>query len=210
MEINQEIILEKKIPIENITFDMSINSFRPLYYHFLDGFLNPDTGSSMEVIRSIIKHYDFIVKTSETIKIWFLQMNNDDFLFYNIQNKPNKPITYDFILEFITNPILDDKWIDFLQKLEYCIYHVANNKHATSILIQCKNNKCIISCFNSGMGIENHSHVTIDGVKYFKPSKDVILSDDIEKDKIGCIKKILIILLLPEYYKLIEIGRAHV
>ena len=197
-----EVIL-KKTSINNITFDMSINSFRPLYFHFLDGFLNPECGSSMENIISLIKNYELIEINEYTQKIFFLQIKNNSFIFYNINNIEHTPITYKNVIDYITN--INDKQINsFLQKLEYCIYHVGINKHATSILIQCKSNRCIISYFNSGMGIDRHSTINIGGDDYFKPYKSVILSDNIDKDKIDCIKKILILLLFPEYYKLLK------
>ena len=120
-------------------------------------------------------------------KYFFLKIKQNKLLFYNI----NKEI-YEFSYNDIKSNI--DK---ILGNLEYCLYNVGLDKHATTILFQYKNPELIISFFNSGAGI-NHNGKTI-GNGYYKPFKSF------STDKTDIFQKILTIILIPEYYNLVTI-----
>jgi len=185
----EENILLQKIDINDFTFDKTIKNLRPLYYHLIDGYLNPKCGSTLKVIRYIIKNFAFIESNEYTNKITFLQITNNEFKFFNINN--------DEIIFTIDEILRNEKIVEFLNNLKYCIYQVVNDEHATSLVIEKINDYYKISCFNSGMGIDIHDSIFKNGIKYYKPNK-------IFKSKgIFDIKKLLIILLLPEYYNII-------
>jgi hypothetical protein len=43
-----------------INFDISLEQIRPLYFHFLDGYLNPKFGSNLKVVKNLIINLIFI------------------------------------------------------------------------------------------------------------------------------------------------------
>jgi hypothetical protein len=54
--------LNGKFNIDELTFDKSLESLRPCYYHLLDGYLNPKAGSTLEIIINILNNLDLIGK----------------------------------------------------------------------------------------------------------------------------------------------------
>ncbi len=39
-------------------FNDSLNELKPMYYHFLDGYLNPDYGCSLGIIKTLFINND--------------------------------------------------------------------------------------------------------------------------------------------------------
>ena len=188
-----------------ITFDQTINSLRPIYYHLLDGYLNPYCGSSISIVRNII--VDFKLWSHKLANnITFLEISDNYIILYNILNK--KEIYRIDIDQLIERTNKKNRIDDILKHLEYCIYHVVNDNHATSIVIECKKildkTICKVSCFNSGAGVDLHESIIKNKIKYYKPNKTFILSDNFLNGAYDNLKKLLIILLLPSYYKIVK------
>ena len=55
------------------TFDTSLKELTPLYFHFLDGYLNPKFGSKLNVVYNLIINYNLIEINDETKKIFFFK-----------------------------------------------------------------------------------------------------------------------------------------
>jgi hypothetical protein len=183
----------QKLELDQITFDISLIDFAPLYFHFLDGHLNSKFGSKIKIINNLIINYDFIDINEETDKIVFLKIKENSLSFSNFRND-NINFSFDEIIQNINDEIYINK---IFGKLNYCLYNVGLDKHATTILFEIKDVTLIISFFNSGDGIQHNG--THSG-SYYKPFKSFIIDTT---NKLECFKKIITIILIPVYYKLI-------
>jgi hypothetical protein len=140
----------QKLKLDQITFDISLIDFAPLYFHFLDGHLNSKFGSKIKIINNLIINYDFIDINEETDKIVFLKIKENCLSFSNFRND-NINFSFDEIIQNINDETYIDK---IFGKLNYCLYNVGLDKHATTILFEIKDVTLIISFFNSGDGIQ--------------------------------------------------------
>jgi len=181
--------------LNQITFDISLIDFAPLYFHFLDGHLNSKFGSKIKIINNLIINYNFIDINDETDKIVFLKIKENSLSFSNFRNE-NINFSFDEIIKNINDETYIDKIFD---RLNYCLYNVGLDKHATTILFELKDDSIIISFFNSGEGILYNGSPS---GSYFKPFKSFII--DIS-NKLECFKKIISIILIPVYYKLVTL-----
>lgn len=115
-----------------INFKKSIYHYNPIYYHFLDGYINPNKGSNLNNFISEF-HNDLI-------------LNNSDIKLYDSIN--NNIINSETIQENIEN-----------NKNIYQIIKVNNDLYATSLLLFIKNDKYYILCYNSGKGIMKNKEI---------------------------------------------------
>jgi len=136
----------------SINFDETLEKLKPIYYHLLDGFLNPNIG---DYIKNTI---NFVTKklnsdnSFNSFDINFITIKPNypdllvDFTFTNI----NKSIVPLVLSKFNLNEINEGlNNIDFgteiketneekqdllLKKFKYSIYQITHNEHSTSML----------------------------------------------------------------------------
>ena len=188
--------------IENIKniFENSINFDKAIYYHFLDSFINRESGDTTLNVNNFLLKNNIVSDDIYTIII-----NNDNIIYNNMKNGIDKgeiKIDFDNIesLNIIKN-------IELYKKIfNYAYVCVSQDNHATSILIFEKDNKIYLLLFNSGLGIEIHDSILINDVEYFLPYIGFIISENIEIDTeyekaIKTIFSILSIIILYERIK---------
>jgi hypothetical protein len=169
-------------------FTNSLDKYKGLYYHFLDGYLNPDSGSFLLDYKNMLKenklfHFDYTLiylSYDDIFDIHFLLDNNSE--------------------QFI----LDDVYIilDFEKIFKYCIFQTVFNNHAISLLFRIEGNQLIVGCVNSGQGIEKFPELYYNkSNEYCLPFINYILLNNIDnlEDK----KIIYSILCIPILFSLI-------
>ena len=156
--------------MSDINFTDSLKYLRPLYYHFLDEFINNETGSSIACVQYMFIKYRNLFNSN--IKI--LLFDNSNYYQYSSDIR-----LYKFL-----GPYLDINKESFNNIFKYCIFHLGCDKHAQSILFRVKDDKMYIECFNSGSGIElfKKELKVRDNDKYYLPSIPYILSNNINED----------------------------
>jgi hypothetical protein len=127
----------------NITFEESLKSYMPVYYHFLDGFINKNVSFTSE------KTYRFILSNSSV----FLNTKINLLKYLIVNKKINLDFNgnkYEIDLEkdIRTNRILSD----VANLFHYCICQISADKHATSLLFFIKEKDLFVASFNSGEG----------------------------------------------------------
>jgi len=170
---------------ENIFKTIDTNA----YYHFLDGYLNPEGGS--------ITNYNIIEKLllNKSLNI------NDLTLFYTVEILSDFRINIEFMnrdklyRDYIICDInKTDNYDDILNKCKFCIFSINSNNHAMSMIINMnlnnENYDTNILLINSGDGIKNHDTITNNDTEYYKPYYGFSFNDT----KDNSIKKILILL----------------
>ena len=191
----------------NITFNDSINSYLPIYYHFLDGYISENIGYDTSRIQKFIKNvrHTLLPIGSNNINILFVSLDNNTFTinlrFYNLNDDSTNDIKINY--DEIEKKLNDTEFINNLISLfNYCIYYNLSDNHATSILINNKNNNWYMMAFNSGDMIRLHD------VKdnYFSPYYGVNLGPTTNIDGI---KNILCAILLSKIYNDIHIGKEY-
>ena len=218
---------------QNITFNQILENEKPIFFHYLDGLLDPNIGdiygnSTKFILSNLIQ-----CPTFQKNEINFLStkinslLNRPSDILSNgiselvfISNKSNKLIINNFDLNFLEDSLKnlsmtenlikitrssDEKLGILLYKFNYCIYQIENNEHATSILFFQYNNSQYVLSFNSGLGIDNtHEKIKIGDVYYYSPFFGYCLSENISENKLDCLTKIITIMLIPELYKLLN------
>jgi len=170
----------------------SIESKPYAYYHFLDGYLNPNKGSiinynflqellSINLLNDIHILSTYYDKSSK-INMNFINNNTEDRYIINIDN------------------ITDELFTTLLYKFKFCIYPISNKTHSMSIIINMTkitdNYNTNILLINSGDGIHNHDKILIDDINYYKPYYGFNFQDIANKS----IEKILIIIFFMILY----------
>ena len=74
---------------KNILFKDSLEEYLPIYFHFLDGFLNPDYGSSSEqTLNFILKNNNFLIPNGKPITyLTFDYISKNDYKKYTYENE---------------------------------------------------------------------------------------------------------------------------
>lgn len=57
----------------SITFTKSLKDLKSLYFHFLDGYLNPESGALLDTVKSMLDNYYITPKND--IKIIYYNYN---------------------------------------------------------------------------------------------------------------------------------------
>jgi hypothetical protein len=112
-------------------FEENIYSFKPIFFHFLDGYINKNIESNIFELQTFID-------------------NNHDTLFLDYSTSNNILILFNII-------DIDDLFNKIYEHMLYVIIQTTHNKHATSLVFFMKNEKFYILSFNSGLGINNHN-----------------------------------------------------
>jgi len=150
-----------KINSEEIyIFNYLVHEFKPIFYHFLDGFINNDSGYTSEhtflflLNNNIISNFFnlYICDSDDIIPITKLvELKNNSF---NILNLINKQTSKGVLYEYYENTSFNKKSLEKI--FNYSIYTIGKDTHQTSIVNFIKNNKFNILSINSGFGIYNH------------------------------------------------------
>ena len=188
----------------SITFKDSLTDYLAIYFHFLDGFLNPNYGyTNIQLFNFLKKNNSFLIPENVQ-EIYFLSSKLEtmkdkieiELKFTNLEDN----IDIVLLLEEIENI---DKYNDKLLKLNkvfnYCIYQITANNHATSLLIYKNNGKIYVLSFNSGLGIDEHTPIVYGNEIYYSPYYGIELDDNIDS-----IKKIISYILLNIFYNTID------
>ena len=166
---------------QNVTFLNIINSNKPIFYHFLDGFLN-NSGYTANLLIEFITNNKIInnfillnTKIINNFKLLNTKINNPinillifgtEMIFKDIVNNKTYLITFDrdniFISDSINNHMINKRIInesEIANLFNYCIYILGQDNHQTTIVFFIKNKKFYILSFNSGLGINRHDHI---------------------------------------------------
>ena len=196
---------------ENI-IDEILTKNVPSLFHFLDGYLNPNYGSTSEIIINFLKEYDNKYNNiKEDIKFYTNKI-------FNIEiNLDNTKISFIFDKNIINFNITDTNInleIDIIKikkiiDTKYNIFTISNDEHATAINFFTKDNNLYMLSCNSGMGINSHQQ---HGDKYSPYIGYLIVKNYNESDDkyIESIKKICGILFIQQFYKnLVNITKIY-
>ena len=175
------------------TMSESLIYLKPMYYYFLDGYLNENSGSNLSIIQNMFIKYKNLFNPN--IKILFNDFNDNNLKFYTSYGKT-------YILDF--SAINQHNFKNSIFK--YCIYHIACDSHALSILFRINDNKLYVECFNSGIGISQFSEElkARHNDEYYLPSIPYILSDNINLNFNELINKIKGIINISNLYNEIK------
>ena len=190
-----------------ITFKKSIDNYLPIYYHFLDGYINPNIGFDKDKVYSFITNHQILPSTlddsNKFITLLDYTINKTSIILIFTVFKPTKNIIFTFNFDEDIKSRTDLS--EIIELFKYCICNVINNSHATSLVTFINNNTLNIASFNSGLGINYHNIIFNDGIKnYFSPYIGIKLYDDISKNIVDGIKTILSFLIISDLYNKIE------
>jgi len=202
----------------DISFENSLKEYMPIYYYFLDGYINPNVMYSSDKIYNFILNNNITPICNDNTMITFLNYEinylektiNLIFKFYNKKERSYK----------ISIDKLEDNCdiSEIMELFTYCIWQSTNNSHITSLLFFIKDNCFNVASFNSGDGIGNHEIITRkDHRNYYSPYKGITISNDYINNKIKCLKNILSFLVVSELYNqivkieenIITVGRYY-
>ena len=178
--------------IENISFYDSFENYLPIYFHFLDGFLNPSYGYKKDKLLNFLYKNNNNLIPQNNPNIYYLNFSynyDTDMINLKFHNCKDTPIDINI------NKDSDINIQQILPLFSYCICQINANDHATSLLIYNNNKKLNVLSFNSGLGIDMHE---TNSEKYL-PYYGIQLDENIES-----IKKILSFLLLNQLYNISE------
>ena len=221
--------LENNIKTKKYEFSEIIKENKPIFYHFLDGFLN-DEGYPFKLT------YDFIINNniinnfiySKDKSIYIIKVDDidnkysgDKIYFENISNKSRTVIYFintrnqwndRYILinkDYIYNYNDDAKSyklnscmkeiIDNI--LHYSIYFIGEDAHQTSVAFIKKGDYLHILSFNSGLNIDMHKPYTKNGTDFFLPYHGIKLNLVTDDDYINIFYKIRKIIFFNFLYK---------
>ena len=146
----------------NINFMNMVRDNKPIFFHFLDGYLNEEGYTQILLCNFLIKNN--IIKNfnkeinNKSINI-LVPIDNVKIEFIDIVNSKDKN---DEIIINTSKIILNGNDIndqDYENLFNYCIYILGQNKHQTTIVFFIKNRNFHILSFNSGMGLEKHKQI---------------------------------------------------
>jgi len=188
------------------SFKNFIDKNKAVFYHFLDGLLNPNAGYYVNHMQQFIKNNLHINPNIKIIQIdYIIEQNN--FCFFIKDSDDKIIIKKEFIFEKINFQSLnlflfDEEEIQILSNViqYYCIIQDGTDSHATSIVsFTIDNNFYIMSC-NSGKGIDLHEIKD----KYYLPYYCYKISDDFETNKKSSIINYLRIVFMRKYYSILN------
>lgn len=188
---------------KQITFNDSVEFYKPIYFHFLDGFINENVGDAL-IHFFLYKHRDYLLYdkirfiemniTTQKMSLSFLNFKNEkEDKTIDIENKNN-----DFI-------ITDDIYDNIIHYLNYSIFNHGADNHATSIIFMIKNDSLFVCSFNSGLGIDKHFEYDNSYLPYYA----IRLIDNIHENKQQTIRKLLTIFFIKKLYELKNVFNAY-
>ena len=185
------------------TFEDNINTNKPIFYHFLDGFLNSSIGNTTENTYEFIKSNGASFIKDANINIGYPYKDNNYYKikYYNFTKKTEgfiilledgTPIVYPHNDNNFKYSNLTDYNRNVYKDLEnifnFAIIQVGDELHAVSIMIRITGHKIIITLINSGDGLLQEDY--INGLEYANPFKSHLF-ELTEENKISVFNHIL-------------------
>jgi len=204
--------------MDNITFRESLDIYRPIYFHFLDGQIDPNIGFDKDRKINFIINNNIITESNNKINLMTINdMNYDIFNFslsvWNLHTKIRSEIIFDL---YNLKKSIREHYTKLIEIFHYCIIPISNDAHATSIVICIIKNALYFLSFNSGAGIQNHTSttsITESQDKYYEPYMGIKICDldntekEKEKEKEKDIDNLVIVfrlLLVDRVYKILK------
>ncbi len=185
----------------------NLENLKPIFYHWLDGLLDPNVGNTKINTRDNIIKLPINVISDSTIKISMCETTIVDeennyltrigILSTTIKTKLNQFCYIDFPNEKIVVTEFDEEnkihkklekkpeelltWA--LELFEFNIIQVQDETHAISFLTFVKSNELYVCIINSGKGIESNPFVKIPNSQYYSPHQTYLVCDNIRDNK---------------------------
>lgn len=167
--------------MSSITFDQSLEIYKSVYFHFLDGLINPEVGDLISNIKNFIKKHNLVTDNINILEIQNISESKKKYRFTNINTKVDA--SYDIDLDNLGRI----NYRKLRELFSYCIYQVGQDDHATSFLVFEKDNKLILLIINSGAGIdlndEDRFSVNVDNKNMYSPYTGVVICDDMQNER---------------------------
>ena len=157
---------------ENI-FEKTISN-SPALYHFLDGYINPETGSSSDIVYRFLGINNQIYPKELNSYVIYTNMNNKtislkDWIKYSDFHSDlldfasyKNDFTYSFEKKIFID--INDMEVDvsdiFIEKLSNMMILVGLDNHSTSLYFFILDDILYVMSINSGQGIQNHKKYT--------------------------------------------------
>jgi len=179
-------------------FTESLDEYKGLYYHFLDGYLNPNSGNDQ------IKYINMFNKNNEILKDTIYESNKLCFLNYDDNYSKINFFMYmdDQFINRARNFNIQNIIKIFLLYKSYFILNINHNKHSTCLLFRIEESQLLISCVNSGLGIDKFPQFFKND--HFLFSSFILLEDYTNKEETFKLSSILHVPSL--FYALINIS----
>lgn len=168
-------------------FDKHTDDYRPIFYHYLDGFIKSDLGYG-KTYKFLKTHGEQFIG-SENITIGSTletdiasgRSNNFNVVLYNFADKQEHLISFTSDgIKLIIGGRETSLIIPELKRLfSYAIIQIGDESHAISLCFRINDKKLECYIFNSGEGIENNQNIEVSSQKYYLAGKNIILCDDI-------------------------------
>ena len=129
--------------VENFTnFNKFLDNNQPVFYHFLDGLINPDKGYSISATHRFIDNNLTLDSNINLMYINYPEMSQD-MCKYKIEYKSNSRIKIllentQYLRSEMNNELFNIEYSrikEILNIFKYCIIHNDSDSHATSIVI---------------------------------------------------------------------------
>jgi hypothetical protein len=120
-----------------ISFLDSLDKYMPIYYHFLDGYINKNVGFNIDKIYDLILGNNILHKPNGITLLKYTINNN--IINLNFSSSKTNIQTLKFNLKNIR---AND---EILKMFHYCICQIINDNHITSLLFFIKDNNLYVS-----------------------------------------------------------------
>ena len=180
-----------------LNFFEKTNKYRPVFFHWLDGFIKKDIGNSKfrttkfinEVIGPLCSRPE--LNKEITICNHTIISNKKLLEFTNLKTKEQNriylnPFTHEISIYSNSDEIKSNINFYLLKLFNYCIVQLGDEVHAISLLTFIKEKKLFACIVNSGEGIGKNDLINktfINGVECCLPHQSMIICDDIDDDK---------------------------
>lgn len=186
--------------IDIFVYTKTIEKFKSIFYHFLDGFINEESGYNKENIIDFLLYYDILFnffKLNKTIERSIKYIKYIDSNSFQVTNLIDTKVK-NHNLKTITRS-------EIKEVFRYSIYAIGRNSHQTTIVNFIKNNKFHLLSFNSGFGLDNHEFYDNKFLPYYGIYIDLEDNDDFYR--LNIINVMNSVFILGDFYnKLLEIN----
>ncbi len=200
-------------------FYENLNNFKPVFFHWLDGLLDPNVGNTTTNTKDNIINLPINVIADGNMKISicnYMVVDEEDsvntslakpgilctniktklkqFYYLNLHDETINVTEFDEQKEIYKplkkNP--EELLTELVELFEFNIIQVQDETHAMSFLTFVKSNKLYICVINSGEGISFNPFVKISNSQYYSPHHTYLVCDNIKDNKKldGGLKKI--------------------
>jgi hypothetical protein len=183
-----------------MSFNESIEKYKSIYYHFLDGLIGAGGGSTIYSVLTTLKDLTPGILPQEiTFALPNYLNRTDKEVLINLEFTNNVSVPIDFIYDLSANIPLE--------YLKFCIIPLGFNEHQTTTIIFIKDDKMFLYILNTGLDMqENGVPSTINNETLYQLTKGYEICDNIQDPtKLNKSYEIIKYLLFIGYfYKFIE------